>query len=128
MLLVRSDVGSHHDAERIYQYVGGEAKLIVNTQEVDKIYLESGMISTFDNGGGGAVEAFYKFSGKNMEGANIRQMEASDPMDENGDWDAEASVEIVKQQAEEFANGQNGTGTNYVENTKENRDKYLNAE
>lgn len=128
VLLVRSDVGSHHDAERIYQYVGGEAKLIVNTQEVDKIYLESGMISTFDNGGGGAVEAFYKFSGKNMEGANIRQMEASDPMDENGDWDAEASVEIVKQQAEEFADGQNGTGTNYVENTKENRDKYLNAE
>ncbi len=125
VLLVRSDVASHHDMERIYQYVGGEVRLITNTQEVDKIYLESGMISTFDNGGGGAVEAFYKFSGKDMEGANIRQMEASDPMDENGDWDAEASVDIVKQQAEEFAAGQNGTETNYVENTKENRDKYL---
>lgn len=44
VLLVRSDVASHHDRERIYQYVGGEVRLIVNTQEVDKIYLESGMI------------------------------------------------------------------------------------
>ncbi len=125
VLLVRSDVASHHDMERIYQYVGGEVRLIANTQEVDKIYLESGMISTFDNGGGGAVEAFYKFSGKDMEGANIRQMEASDEVDENGDWDVEASIDTVKQQAEEFAAGQSGMEAKHVENTKENRDKYL---